>query len=158
MPGRSRYITGILLVAISALAAAPARADEAARLENVLLLEQLVDVGTTQAAIHSVQCTPYMPITGAAGTPLLGAAHVCLGGQEGDPLARPFVRTPLINTTAALTLNAFVRLALHTRNPRALRYAVVIYPLAIGRTLTTEYTNGRAVLDIDPTRLPTHRH
>jgi hypothetical protein len=152
--GRSRYIAGMLLVAMCAVGAAPARADETARLENVLLLEQLVDVGTTQAAVHSLQCTPYMPIVGAAGAPMLGAAHICLGGQEGDPLARPFVRTPLINTAAALTINAFVRLALHTRNPRALRYAVVIYPLAIGRTLTTEYTNVRAVWDIDTARHP----
>jgi hypothetical protein len=150
--GRIRYIAGILLVAACALGAIPARADEAARLENVLLIEQLVDVGTTQAAVHSVQCTPYLPITGAVGAPVLGATHVCLGGQEGDPLARPFVRTPLINTVAALSLNAFVRLALHTRNPRVLRFAVVVYPLGIGRTLTTEYTNVRAVSAIDAAR------
>jgi hypothetical protein len=126
------------------------RADETARLENLLLIEQLVDVSTTQVAVHTTQCSQYLPITGAVGAPVLGAAHVCIGGQEGDPLARPFVATPYANGAAALVLNSFVRLAMRNRNPRALRFAVVLYPLAIGRTLTTEYDNARAVHAIGP--------
>jgi hypothetical protein len=114
-------------------AAPPASADEKASLENVLLIEQLVDVATTQQLLHSGSCGPETPVLdGARGR--IGSVRLCSVGRESDPLARPFVTSALVNAGAALALNGLVRLAfrrLEPRNMRWLRLGLVLYPTVI---------------------------
>jgi hypothetical protein len=130
-----------LLIAVLALCASPtrARADERARLANILLAEQLADVATTQQLLHSKQCGQSTPIFNAALVEV-GSYRHCVAGTEGDPLARPFVVTPVANIAAALAVNGIIRLAagrLGWRGTRALRYGVELYPIVVIGTLRT---------------------
>ena len=132
-------IAGLCALVMMAAIPAPARADENARLSNILLVEQLLDVGTTQRVVHEVACTSDLDVTDARGR-IVGNERMCLDADEGDPIARPFVKTPTTNVAAALVLNGAVRLLLRRHSPKALRIGLMVYPLAIARTLTTAYT------------------
>jgi hypothetical protein len=126
-------VCGPVLVAAQLLCPAPAAADESASLANVLLVEQLADVATTQQLLRTTSCGPTQPIIDAARRPI-GATRHCVAGTEVDPLARPFVGSPLVNVGTAVALNGLVRLASHALLPhsaRWLRLAVVLYPAVI---------------------------
>jgi hypothetical protein len=115
----------------------PASADEATRLSNLLLLEQLVDVDTTQTITHRMVCRS-VPIVDGSGRPV-GVTQPCLHGIEADPLARPFVVTPTSNVLAALAVNGLVRLAFHGRSKRLLRLGVGVYPVVVLANVETGY-------------------
>src|SRR5580704_2978762 len=87
-----------LIVAVSLLVATTGRAwaDEKASLENVLLMEQLADVATTQQLLHAASCGPKVPVRSEF-LGVIGTIRHCATGSETDPLARPFVSTPLLN-------------------------------------------------------------
>jgi hypothetical protein len=123
----------VSLAVLSVWAASPASADEKASLENVLLIEQLVDVATTQQLLHSGSCGPETPVLNDARV-RVGSVRLCAVGSESDPLARPFVTSALVNAGAAIALNGLVRLALRNLEPRHMRWlrlGVVLYPTVI---------------------------
>jgi hypothetical protein len=102
-------------------------------LANLLLLEQMADVATTQQLLHSGSCaTSLQSIDRGAARP---GAHVkCVLGSEADPLARPFVGSALTNAAVALGLNGLLRLSvrgLGTSGTRALRFSVEVYPAVL---------------------------
>lgn len=123
----------VSLAVLSVWVAAPASADEKASLENVLLIEQLVDVATTQQLLHAGSCGPETPVLDGARVHI-GNVRQCAVGSESDPLARPFVSSALVNVGAAVALNGLVRLALRRLEPREMRWlrlGVVLYPTVI---------------------------
>jgi hypothetical protein len=125
-----RLCASTILAAAFLLSSGPVRADENASLANVLLLEQLTDVATTQQYLHGSYCSRPFPIV-AAGPMVIGTAHTCLQGSEADPLARPFVATIATNTAIALVVNGALRIGLHAlgrTGTRAMRYSVDLYP------------------------------
>ncbi len=135
---RRRYagvIVMLALLSLGGLATPPARADEQASLANLLLLEQMADVATTQQLLHSGDCatSPQTLAHGfAAARP--GARVHCVLGSEADPLARPFVGSALTNAAVALGLNGLLRFSvrgLGSSGTRALRYSVEIYPAVL---------------------------
>ena len=123
----------LALCATFALAcvSSPVRADETASLANVLLAEQLIDVATTQQLLHTASCKPPTPVV-TANLVRIGTRTNCIVGSEADPLARPFVVSPLANTAAALAVNGLVRLAARGLGPRTsarfLKAGVAFYP------------------------------
>jgi hypothetical protein len=125
-------VCGSILIALALLVGTtPARADENAALANVLLLEQLTDVATTQQYLHGPYCSKPYPIV-AAGPRVIGSAFTCLQGSEADPLARPFVGSIANNAAIAFAMNGLVRIALHTfgrTGTRLARYSVDVYPM-----------------------------
>jgi hypothetical protein len=128
---RARWLCASTLLAFALLLwGIPARADENAALSNVLLVEQLTDVATTQQFLHGSYCSRPYPII-AAGPLIVGTAHTCLQGSEADPLARPFVATIANNAAVALAVNGLFRIALHTfgrTGSRMMRYGIELYP------------------------------
>jgi hypothetical protein len=109
-------------------------ADEKASLENILLIEQLADVATTQQLLHTASCSRFVPVVDPDTHATVGAVRHCAMGSERDPLARPFVGTPALNTVTALAINGLLRLAFHGLAPsqvRYLRYGVELYPTII---------------------------
>jgi hypothetical protein len=129
-------VRGVRLCALAFLALAlllgsvPASADENASLSNVLLVEQLTDVATTQQFLHGSYCSRQFPVI-APGPMVIGTAHTCLQGSEADPLARPFVGSIAGNAAVAVVVNGMLRLALHAfgrAGTHAMRYGVVLYP------------------------------
>jgi len=129
---------GLGCVLLGGLSAQPARADETAGLSNLLLLEQLIDVDTTQTITHQVVCSS-VPIVDGMGR-LVGIDRPCVRGVEADPLARPFVVTPTSNVLAALAVNGLVRLAFHGRSKRLLRLGIEIYPAVVFGNVATSYS------------------
>jgi hypothetical protein len=123
---------------LCAQAAGPASADEATVLSNVLLLEQLIDVDTTQTITHQAVCSS-VPIVDGSGR-VVGISRPCVHGVEIDPLAKPFVVTPTSNVLAALAVNALVRVAFHRRGKRLLRLGVELYPAVVFANVATGYT------------------
>jgi hypothetical protein len=124
-----------------AATASRARADDRAAMANLLLAEQLADVATTQQLLHSRTCTQFAPIFNAE-LLMVGSVQHCINGAEGDPLARPFVRTPFANVAAALAVNGLVRLAsfrLGRTGQRALRYSIDLYPVVLYRNLDVTF-------------------
>jgi len=143
VPGRRRSAALLAALAIAcsllcAHAVQPASADEGTRLSNLLLLEQLIDVDTTQQITHQVVCSA-VPIVDGTGR-FVGLGHPCVRGVEVDPLARPFVVTPTSNVLAALAINGLVRLAFHGRSRRLLRLGVEMYPVVVLGNVATEYS------------------
>jgi hypothetical protein len=132
-------------VMLGILAVPPASADEKASLANVLLVEQLVDVATTQQLLHSGSCGPETPVLDAAKV-RVGVVRQCVVGSEADPLARPFVTSPIVNAGAAIGINGLLRLALRRLEPRHmhwLRLGVVLYPTVIVGTVSSTFGASR---------------
>jgi hypothetical protein len=123
----------------------PASADEKTSLANVLLIEQMIDVATTQQLLHSESCGPPMPVVDATKV-RVGVLRRCITGTEADPLARPFVVSPLLNAGAAIGINGLLRLALHRVSPRRMRWlrlGVVLYPTVIVGTVSSSFDIAR---------------
>jgi hypothetical protein len=134
-PGRRDCVAlacAVTLIALALLSQpGPALGDENAAVANVLLIEQLTDVATTQQYLHGGYCSKAYPIV-AAGPRVIGSATTCLQGSEGDPLARPFTASIANNAAIAVVMNGLVRIALHTfgrTGTRLARYSVDIYPM-----------------------------
>ncbi len=132
--GRVRRLCAFaFLAAALLLGSRSARADENAALANVLLVEQLTDVATTQQFLHGSYCSRPFPVV-AAGLFVIGTAHTCLQGSEADPLARPFVGTIAGNAAVALAVNGLLRIAVHAfgrTGTRMMRYSVDVYPMVM---------------------------
>jgi hypothetical protein len=142
---RIRACGAIVLLAALLHGAGSSRAlaDEKASLENVLLIEQLVDVATTQQLLRSPACAQGRPIIGS-GFPhvAIGVQRHCIVGRETDPLARPFVVSPFTNTLAALAINGTLRLAMRHVAPARLhwmRLGIELYPAVIVQTVSSNF-------------------
>jgi hypothetical protein len=132
-------LVGAVLFFAAFLSAAPASADEKASLANVLLIEQLVDVATTQQLLSTASCGPPEPVFDSD-LRRVGTTRRCAVGSEADPLAQPFVTSPLANVGAAVAINGLVRLASRNLTPRTtrwLRLAVELYPAVIVQTVSS---------------------